>query len=109
MMAELENHQSQLRVPPTPWISRSVPKGNSSPELRIAVDFPAAGGPMIMYHGRAYRAAVPLRPPPSWLVFSLSIDAPSWRRRFSLPSRFSGRTLDFCSSPCSQRDFSRLE
>ena len=52
--ASLVNHQSQLRVPPTPEMA-SLPSfsasGNCKPELTSAVVFPAPGGPMMMYHG----------------------------------------------------------
>ena len=52
-MASLVNHQSTLRVPPTP---RTAPppapwKGKTRPECLMAVVLPAPGGPMIMYQG----------------------------------------------------------
>ncbi len=55
-------YQSQLRVPPNPWITalRLSSNGKRRPELRIAVLLPAAGLPMITYHGSSYSAAVPL-------------------------------------------------
>ena len=48
------NHQSQLRVPPTPRTasSPSAPaSGKFSPEWRSAVVLPEPGAPMIMYQG----------------------------------------------------------
>jgi hypothetical protein len=52
--ASLVNHQSQLRVPPTPRIAalpNSLASGNSMPEFTSAVVLPDPGAPMIMYHG----------------------------------------------------------
>src|SRR5271157_2067693 len=43
------NHQSQYRVPPTPWTALaavSPASGNFRPELTSAVVLPAPGGPM---------------------------------------------------------------
>jgi len=52
--ASSANHQSQLRVPPTPRVA-SLPyfaaSGKLRPELRSAVVLPEPGGPMMMYHG----------------------------------------------------------
>src|SRR5581483_9415801 len=59
-MASLVNHQSQLRVPPTPRTA-ALPKrsasGNSRPELLNSVVLPEPGGPMIMYQGSSSRFA----------------------------------------------------
>jgi hypothetical protein len=48
------NHQSQLRVPPTPRTACSPiwsAKGNRSPALRNAVVLPDPGAPMMVYQG----------------------------------------------------------
>jgi hypothetical protein len=48
------NHQSQLRVPPTPRIASSPAtsaSGNLRPEWRSAVVLPEPGAPMIWFHG----------------------------------------------------------
>src|ERR1700760_1303617 len=59
-MAWSVNHQSQLRVPPTPR-KASLPnfcaRGKFKPELTSTVVLPAPGGPMMMYHGSSYRLA----------------------------------------------------
>jgi len=56
MTASSENHQSQLRVPPTPRTGERLRAGSRygkfSPEFCSSVVFPVAGGPMIMYQGR---------------------------------------------------------
>ena len=46
-------NQSQLRVPPMPWITLPVwsENGNCSPDLTMAELLPAAGLPITMYHG----------------------------------------------------------
>jgi len=44
------NHQSQLRVPPTPR-TLPAPSGKRRPELIRAVVLPEPGGPMMMYQG----------------------------------------------------------
>ena len=48
--ASLENHQSQLRVPPAPE-SASAPTGNSRPEFCSVVLLPDCGSPISRYHG----------------------------------------------------------
>jgi len=48
------NHQSQLRVPPTPRIDalpNCAASGKSRPELTSAVVLPEPGEPMMRYHG----------------------------------------------------------
>ena len=52
------NHQSQLRVPPTPrtaWSPTDSASGNFSPQLCSAVVLPEPGAPMIRYQGSSYR------------------------------------------------------
>lgn len=53
-MASLVNHQSQLRVPPTPRTPpppRGSANGKTRPECLRAVVLPAPGGPMMTYQG----------------------------------------------------------
>ena len=60
------NHQSQLRVPPTPRtdsLPRRSASGKLSPEFRSAVVFPDPGAPMITYHGSSYTYCRPARAP----------------------------------------------
>src|SRR5580658_4631261 len=63
-MALSVNHQSQLRVPPTPR-NASLPNccanGKFRPELASTVVLPEPGGPMITYQGSSYKFALPLR------------------------------------------------
>ncbi len=61
-MASLVIHQSQFRVPPTPRTLPALPGGILMPELRMAVVFPEAEGPIIMYQGRSPSASRPERP-----------------------------------------------
>ena len=45
-------NQSQLRVPPTPWITEEPCwSAKGRPELTTAELLPAAGLPISMYHG----------------------------------------------------------
>ena len=57
--ASFVNHQSQLRVPPTPC-SAPLPncsaKGKSNVELISAVVLPEPGGPIMIYQGNSYNA-----------------------------------------------------
>ena len=64
-MPSVVKYQSQLRVPPMPWMTllRWSSKGNFRPELRMAELLPAAGLPMITYQGSSYSAALPLSTP----------------------------------------------
>src|SRR6185312_9049657 len=72
------NHQSQLRVPPTPR-SASLPKrsdsGKLSPEFCSKVLLPEPGGPITTYHGSAYRL------PPRRVLRRVS--TASWKRACS--------------------------
>ena len=59
------NHQSQLRVPPTPRIAPApicAASGKSRPEFISAVVLPEPGGPMITYQGNSYRLRRSLPP-----------------------------------------------
>ncbi len=60
-MPSVVKNQSQFRVPPTPCTTLPFlsAKGNCNPEFAIAVLFPAAGLPMIMYQGNSYNARDP--------------------------------------------------
>jgi hypothetical protein len=52
------NHQSQLRVPPTPadrGAGLAVAEQELQPRLSSAVVLPAPGAPMNMYQGSSYR------------------------------------------------------
>ncbi|MNS84119.1 hypothetical protein D3C72_1179320 [compost metagenome] len=60
-MPSVVKNQSQLRVPPMPWIT-ALPlsaNGNCRPEFRMALLLPAAGLPMTMYQGSSYSASLP--------------------------------------------------
>ncbi|MNT44077.1 hypothetical protein D3C72_1805860 [compost metagenome] len=76
-MPSVVKNQSQLRVPPTPCTILPSAKGNCKPECRMALLLPAAGLPMIMYHGNSYRAAAPdLRPSLDVLMVSMAASMP---------------------------------
>ena len=61
-MPSVVKNQSQLRVPPMPWITLPAlsANGNFSPDLTTAVLLPAAGLPITMYQGNSYSAALPV-------------------------------------------------
>ncbi len=85
------NHQSQLRVPPTP---RSAPRpdrcssGKCSPEFTSAVVLPEPGAPMITYHGSSYRVWPPRR-------FCFSVAVASSNRSRSCSASGLGRSSAF--------------
>src|SRR5205823_2050241 len=58
-MPSVVKNQSQLRVPPTPCTALLPGIGKFRPECLTALLLPAAGLPMIMYHGSSYRAEAP--------------------------------------------------
>ena len=74
------NHQSQLRVPPTPFSAWAPPglsdSGKFNPQFNSAVVLPEPGGPMNMYQGSWPRRLRAPRPP---LVF-FSVASASFRR-----------------------------
>ncbi|MDT4850410.1 hypothetical protein FQZ97_845600 [compost metagenome] len=73
------NHQSQLRVPPTPRMAPlpiCAARGKFSPELISAVVLPEPGGPMMTYQGSSYRLR---RSPPPSLARLSSASASSMR------------------------------
>lgn len=78
-------NQSQLRVPPMPWITALFlsANGNCRPELSTALLLPAAGLPMTMYHGSSYSA----EPPDTWPIFDVLIVFTASDRRVRSTSR----------------------
>ena len=84
-------------MPPTP-LKPSLPNGNSSPEFCIAVVLPAADGPIIIYQGRAYNAALPVLPLPIFEFFNEVIAASSCFLNCSISALFSGLKLAICES-----------
>ena len=61
-MPSVVKNQSQLRVPPMPWMMLPAlsANGNFRPDLTTAVLLPAAGLPITMYQGNSYSAERPV-------------------------------------------------
>src|SRR6185312_2641017 len=96
------NHQSQLRVPPTPRIA-SLPNlfdnGKLRPEFCSKVLLPDPGGPITTYHGKAYRLVPPLR-------FLRKVSTASWKRPCNCARSLAERSLrspPAAGAPCSLR------
>src|SRR6185312_13672405 len=96
------NHQSQLRVPPTPRIA-SLPNlfdnGKLRPEFCSKVLLPDPGGPITTYHGKAYRLVPPLR-------FLRKVSTASWKRPCNCARSLAERSLrspSAAGAPCSLR------
>lgn len=84
-MPSVVKNQSQLRVPPMPWITALFlsANGNCNPELMTALLLPAAGLPITMYHGSSYSA----EPPDTWPIFEVLIVFTVSARRVRSTSR----------------------
>ena len=90
-MPSVVKNQSQLRVPPIPWMTAPPlsANGNCRPELSTAVLLPAAGLPITMYQGSSYSAALPDICPSLERLMVLTASARRTRRA-STSSRLSG-------------------
>ena len=102
------NHQSQLRVPPTPLTEASLlpsPSRNCRPEFISAVVLPAPGAPMNMYQGSSYRYEPGLNSERPALARSLTIASSKRLARISASRWLAVEPVDrpFTSAACVRR------